>query len=114
MSLFQCDKCGCLDNTACGGNYHLRHRRNEDWYGIPNGVALCCACTPSHTLDGELVNKRAGKWHNEFDRVFLPKGEFFTNNDGNLEHKETGLLSDEFVKEYPERVTIEKGTYDED
>lgn len=113
MSIFQCDECGCLDNAACGGNYHSRHH-NEEWHGVPNGMKLCCACTPSHSLKGTLICDRAGKWHNEFDRVFLPKGEFFTNDDGNLEHKETGLLSGDFVKEYPERVTIEKGTYDED
>jgi hypothetical protein len=30
------------------------------------------------------------KWHGQFDRIFLPKGEFKTNNKGNLEHISTG------------------------
>ena len=106
MSIFQCDKCGCSDNTACGNNYHTRYN-NEKWFGIKKGLKLCTACTPSHTLDGQLVDERSGKWHNEWQRVFLPKGEFFTNQEGNLEHKETGLSEFEFIKKYPERISYE-------
>jgi len=64
VSLYQCEKCGCCENTAVG-NY---------WFDGPN---LCSECA-------------FGKWHGEFEKVLLPKGKFFTNQDGNLEHKETG------------------------
>jgi len=45
MSIFRCEKCGCVENTAtCGYNY-----REE---GSP---ALCSECDP-----------KIGKWHNLF------------------------------------------------
>lgn len=40
---------------------------------------LCSACDPD-----------IGKWHDHFPRLFLPKGMFIMNNQGNLEHKDTG------------------------
>lgn len=107
MSVFQCDQCGCRDNTAGGSNYHIR-RHNQEWFGIPDGLKLCCACTPSHTLDGRLVDERSGYWSSSFKRLFLPKGEFFTNNQGNLEHRETGLLSSDFIEKYPERISFDR------
>lgn len=64
MSLFQCPKCGCRENTATGYFWEAE-QSGED--------PLCSAC---HT----------GKWHGKFERVFLPKGEFVTNRVGNIEH----------------------------
>lgn len=29
MPLFKCTKCGCIDNTACGGSYWLNPQRAE-------------------------------------------------------------------------------------
>lgn len=52
-------------------------------------MRLCSACGPA-SLRGGTPTENAGKWHGRFPRVFLPKGEFFTNAVGNLEHKETG------------------------
>lgn len=69
MSLFQCSECGCCENTALC-NYHWRRYKK-----LPDA---CSACEPD------------GKWHGEFERVFLPKGMFVTNRDGNLAHKQTG------------------------
>ena len=103
MSIFQCDNCGCSDNTACGNNYHSRYN-NKEWFGIENGVKLCTACTPRYMLNGEVFDERAGKWHDEWKRVFLPKGEFYTNEEGNLEHKKTGLSELEFIKKFPDRI----------
>lgn len=90
MSLFQCQVCGCCENTAlsmqgCNGfavNFF-------DWSGIENkkGKKLCSACAPTKYSDGTPSN--LGKWHNRFDQVFLPLGMFITNRVGNLEHKET-------------------------
>lgn len=65
MSLFQCPECGCAENTACCPWTYPKPR-------------VCSACAPN------------GKWHDRFPRKFLPKGEFFTNKVGNLEHRETG------------------------
>jgi hypothetical protein len=45
---------------------------------------LCSAC------DKDPNYKSGGQWHNRFERVFLPKGMFVTNRDGNLAHRETG------------------------
>ena len=64
MSLFQCDKCGGRENTACV-SYWGQDRE------------LCSEC-------------RDGKWHDKFPQLLLPKGQFKTNGVGNLEHIETG------------------------
>lgn len=89
MSLYQCEHCGCCENTAIG-HYWTRSEDIYDWTGIEDrrGQKLCSACAPSKFLDGKLTGK--GVWHGEFDRVFLPKGAFKTNQRGNLEHIETG------------------------
>jgi len=61
------------------------------------GKALCSACAPTHYKGGKEVNEEGGKWHGEFDRMFLPKGQFETNDVGNLCHKET---KDDDVKKW--------------
>lgn len=94
MSLIQCENCGCVDNTV----YTVKpfFAKSYDWSYAPDrkGKLLCCACGPSKYDNGEPVtyyNKFPfGEWHNQFNREFLPKGKFFTNDVGNLEHKETG------------------------
>ena len=72
MSLFQCDKCGCVENTATSSyvwnKYHLK--KNED---------LCSFCDDT-----------IGKWHDKFPRTFLEKGKWETNRDGNLQNIDTG------------------------
>ena len=52
------------------------------------GLMLCSACGPTNYRDGEQT--KFGKWHGQFNRVFLPLGEFHTNQRGNLEHTATG------------------------
>lgn len=104
MSLFQCENCGCCENTAlasqgCKGAFE----EFFDWSYAPErkGLLLCSACAPTHYSDGSQT--RYGEWHKVFPRVYLPKGVFFTNRMGNLEHKETG--SDkyhEYALEKPE------------
>ena len=80
MSLYQCYECGCLENTALS-NFWVRMADSEGkWRGVASQPwMLCSACEP-----------RIRKWHGEFDRIFLPKGEFHTNGQGNLEHTATG------------------------
>jgi hypothetical protein len=70
MSLFQCEICGCVENTACSNYY---------WDKSNGDLGRCSACDPDF-----------GKWHGRFARTFLPIGMFQTAKNGNLEHKETG------------------------
>lgn len=98
MSLFQCENCGCCENTAlssqgCAGAFE----QFFDWSYAPErkGMKLCSACAPTHYTDEEGATG-FGKWHGHFKRTFLPKGQFKTNRVGNLEHIETG--SEDFSK----------------
>jgi hypothetical protein len=89
VSLYQCEYCGCCENTALG----MQPKTPSEWFdwtGIEDrrGMHLCSACMPQRYSDG--TEKRFGGWHGEFDRVFLPKNMFRTNARGNLEHIETG------------------------
>ena len=90
MSLFQCENCGCRENTALSAQGFSMMDHLFDWSYNPDlkGRLLCSACGPTHYNDGNQT--KYGKWHNQFPRTFLPKGMFFTNSVGNLEHKETG------------------------
>lgn len=74
MPAFICEKCGCIDNTACGGTYwgvataKNSHRNDqpfkEDFY---NKHPVCVACKPREYSDGSK-DVNAGKWHNSFER----------------------------------------------
>ena len=68
MSLYQCEECGAMENTACG-YYHTARMKKEK-----------PICSEYHT----------GKWHEKFEKILLPKGEFVTDREGNLEHIKTG------------------------
>ena len=68
MPLFVCDRCGCVDNTACGGTYWTRNQNEEYFDGIKNGEALCAECTPKIFSDGS-TNEYGGIWHNKFPKV---------------------------------------------
>lgn len=86
MALYQCDKCGAVDNTALGW-FWSRNRPNltrpEDL-----GKKLCSVCAPTTFPDGTPTGK--GKWHNRFKREFLPKGQYeFCYDVGALVHIET-------------------------
>jgi hypothetical protein len=90
MSLFQCDNCGCCENTALAAQGFAMMAHLFDWSYNPEleGKVLCSACGPVHYNDGTPT--KYGVWHNRFPRTFLPKGMFVTNRVGNLAHKETG------------------------
>ena len=91
MSLFQCERCGCCENTALSGQGCNGFAEGfYDWTGFEDrkGKRLCSACAPTNYADGTPTD--FGKWHGEFDQVFLPKGMFRTARNGNLEHTETG------------------------
>ncbi len=90
MSLFQCEECGCIDNTALSSQGFKYSHPYFDWTGIEDrrGKMLCCACGPTLYSDG--VVSKYGVWHGNHERVFFEKGKYFTNKEGNVEHKETG------------------------
>ena len=91
MSLFQCDNCGCVENTAVSLQGIGKYMADDfDWTGKEElkGKRLCSDCGPTHFIDGGITG--LGKWHGQFKRTFLPMGEFKTNRVGNLEHIETG------------------------
>lgn len=89
MSLFQCENCGCVENTSMCFQGFARAGL-FDWKGKENlkGGLICSACGPKHFRD--KTNSGCGHWHKIFERIFLPKGEFRTRKDGNLEHIKTG------------------------
>lgn len=96
MSLFQCEHCGCCENTALSWQ-GFRWPADFDWSGLEDrrGKRLCSACGPSKSVEGS--DMETGKWHGEFPRVYLPMGMFRTARNGNLEHVETG---DEDFRKY--------------
>lgn len=79
MSLFICDNCGCVENTAFG-NWWIRDSNHELDVNpetnkpFPDGMALCSACAPDKYADGKYRhigrdNKpRVKGWHNQFAR----------------------------------------------
>jgi hypothetical protein len=125
MSLFQCDICGCIDNTTTsnmGGydlNIFLRDVDSKEAVKSYKKVLglkpdekfgkYCCIHSPVWFKEQKLgIGKKPEDqkvWHNKFDRKFLPKGEWETVSDGNLQHKIYGkILTDSFEseKEYDE------------
>lgn len=90
MSLFQCELCGCVENTALSSQGFKLNPEDFDWTGIEDrqGKRLCSACGPTRYIDGKPT--AYGRWHMRFRRVFLPIGQFKTNRKGNLEHIQTG------------------------
>jgi len=100
MSLFQCDKCGCVENTSCTDGYWWMSylniskdqknieaaKRAKEELGLSDDEPLghyCSVCSPIS------FNGLIHSWHNRFPREYLPKGEWQTDNEGNLEHKIT-------------------------
>ncbi len=102
MGLYQCDKCGCVDNTSVSkcsvpeANYFIHGAQLTECrqkLGLKDDQKLgryCSACCPLQ-----------GKWHGQFDRIFLPPGEFETGPTGNLRHKKT---HDEDFMKYAIRI----------
>ena len=90
MSLFQCENCGCCENTALSSQGFAQWPDRFDWTDMQDrrGKLLCSACGPTRYKDGSATVY--GEWHEHFPRKFLPLGMFRTAKNGNLEHVETG------------------------
>lgn len=106
MSLFQCDICGCCENTALSAQGFDHWPDLFDWSYAPEreGKRMCSACGPVKYSDGKPT--KFGKWHDQFERVFLSLGMFVTNCRGNLEHHETG---DENYRAYAIKSEVSHG-----
>lgn len=91
MSLFQCQSCGCCENTALASHgFTPPFDKYFDWTGMEEkrGMRLCSACGPTKYSNGKSTE--FGVWHGHFKREFLPMGMFRTASNGNLEHINTG------------------------
>lgn len=102
MSLFQCEVCGCCENTALSCQGFKDMAGSFNWLYAPEreGLKICSACGPTHYRTGDPC--KFGKWHDVFERVFLPLGEFKTNERGDLEHIATGSIDiDKFAIKQP-------------
>lgn len=80
MSLFQCEYCGSVENTALSIQGYENISEWFDWTGIEDrkGKKLCSACGPDR------------KWHDKFTRVMFPIGTLKTDRFGNLEYIHSG------------------------
>lgn len=127
MSLFQCAKCGCVDNTATTEFGYAAWMCNADWeesrylealksykdiIGIPHEKPfemLCCECCPLWYDEkggyGIGPNPNPYVWHEQFAKRYLPKGMYLTDpNTGNLIHRLTrkGPVREDFsYEEFP-------------
>lgn len=93
MPLFQCEKCGCVENTALSANgFSGMQTRLFNWDYAPElkGKKICSACGPKFFNDGTPT--KFGKWHGVFSRDYLPLGEYLTDERGNLRHRLTGQV----------------------
>ena len=87
MGRFQCEECGCVENTATSG-YSVRNRPNCT-IESELGKLLCSACAHPFYPNGSK-KLFTGGWHNRFGRYYLPKGEWKMDSVGTLRHKVTG------------------------
>jgi hypothetical protein len=85
MSLYQCDKCGVIENTALG-RYHSRNVTGI-WKDEDMGQALCSECGPKTYKSGEPTEY--GEWHGRFEKKFYPVGTMETDEVGNIRAKRT-------------------------
>lgn len=68
MPLFVCDKCGCIENTACGHWWARKHVFFEEGSLDPElvGKPLCSECIPARYSDGSPAG--TGEWHGRFPK----------------------------------------------
>jgi len=87
MSLYQCDKCGCVENSALG-HYHSVNVRDL-WPDEYVGKKLCSECGPPTYRSGEVC-KKFGKWHDAFEKKIYPLNSLYTDDQGNIRRKSDG------------------------
>ena len=71
MPLFNCEKCGVVENTALGLYWTANHPEIYDWSDVGKefkGKHLCSECAPKNFSDGTLTGK--GVWHGRFEKSY--------------------------------------------
>ena len=67
MPNFICNKCGCIDNTACDGTYWITRLSaklfKDPWFDTH---PVCSECNTAEYSDGS--GRGPGKWHGHFDK----------------------------------------------
>lgn len=81
MSIYVCDRCHTIENSALG--MFNRARAHKRWFGdaIQEGEKLCSSCAPSHFVDGS-PNRKGGKWHDAFNRELATPDWIHAQGDG--------------------------------
>ena len=65
MGLYNCEKCGVMENTALS----MYWSRNSDIIPIDyRGKRLCSECSPKLFSDGTVTGY--GKWHGRFEKCY--------------------------------------------
>lgn len=119
MPLFVCSRCGCVDNTAesMGSAIAIHTSRAPSAAASYRKVLgltpeqefgrYCSVCNPIWFTVGSYgigPNPKPtpgfGIWHGRFKREFLPKGEFITNDMGEIVRK--GLIPEKPASYYRE------------
>lgn len=68
MSVYICDNCDVIENTALGLYHFKDHESVLEEY---RGKALCSQCAPNQIfVDGSTYHKY-GKWHGRFERKIV-------------------------------------------
>lgn len=57
MSVFRCEQCGCMENTAVSNFISRKYPYSPDGEALPSLPALCSECDPE-----------IGKWHGRFPK----------------------------------------------
>lgn len=87
MSLFQCEWCGCICNTAIDcPKYRFSIPGGRQVAKKYIGINLCSVDGPKYYLDGTPTGY--GKWHGVFPRKFFKKGSLKKTSDGGLVYKD--------------------------
>lgn len=79
MPVFECTKCGCIENTACSNYWiHTFKPANKGLLGKDEITdPLCSECDPD-----------IGKWHNKFPKMKVDWEKLEKNESGFLQAKE--------------------------
>jgi hypothetical protein len=98
-------KCGCVDNTACGGNYwqieaKLKYYKDKD----SNEIHLCSECVKPEFIDGS-IDEDAGHWHNLFPKKHWTE---YGTKEEILEASEKNYGDFVNAKEYFEKIESDK------
>lgn len=91
MSWIQCERCGCAETTSLAAQTAPLVSYVFDWYALEQWEKkiLCSACGPKLYNTGEPTGY--GKWHGQFERIYLPMGMFVSTHQGDLVHKKTNV-----------------------